>query len=327
MEKNEHISDHLVNYLLKEEKEQMVDPELADWLENSESNKQDFETYKKIWNESGSYIHPSVFDMEQAWKKVNEVNRKKSLFRKNLIKVGYVLSGTAASILVILTLSFFGIFTNQPESFVCITADYGNRSQIVLPDGSSIKLNAGSDASYFYNPKKRVREVKFQGEGYFDVAKSKVPFVVKLTNGLEVKVWGTSFNLQAYADDDVIQASLVEGCIELNHGTDKLVMKPGEIAVLDKRTNEIKRVEGILSHSYGWLDNKLYMSDMSLADVCKNLERWYDVEITLPPGLGEHIHYNGVIQEETVTDVLEALSHLSNISYHVKGKNISINSK
>lgn len=51
------------------------------------------------------------------------------------------------------------------------------------------------------------------------------------------------------------------------------------------------------------------------------------MEITLQPGLGEKIRYNGVIQEETVTDVMDALSRLSNISYHVKGKHISITSK
>ena len=65
----------------------------------------------------------------------------------------------------------------------------------------------------------------------------------------------------------------------------------------------------------------------SLGYICKYLERWYDVEITLQPGLGEKIRYNGVIQEETVTDVMDALSRLSNISYHVKGKHISITSK
>ena len=106
-----------------------------------------------------------------------------------------------------------------------------------------------------------------------------------------------------------------------------LRMKPGEIAIFDKETNKIKQIEGVLSHSYGWLDNKLYMEDMSLSVVCKYLERWYDVEITLQPGLGEKIRYNGVIQEETVTDVMDALSRLSNISYHVKGKHISITSK
>ena len=69
------------------------------------------------------------------------------------------------------------------------------------------------------------------------------------------------------------------------------------------------------------------MEDMPLSVVCKYLERWYDVKIMLQPGLGENIRYNGVIQEETVTDVMNALSRLSKIHYHVTGKNISITSK
>ena len=76
-----------------------------------------------------------------------------------------------------------------------------------------------------------------------------------------------------------------------------------------------------------WAKESVFFKSKSLGYICKYLERWYDVEITLQPGLGEKIRYNGVIQEETVTDVMDALSRLSNISYHVKGKHISITSK
>ena len=120
---------------------------------------------------------------------------------------------------------------------------------------------------------------------------------------------------------------MIEGHIELEHQNDRLVMKAGEMAEFDKRTNRLEQVEGDLSHSYGWLKNKLYMDDMSLADVCKYLERWYNVDIAVQEDLGEQIRYNGVIQEDTIAEVMEALSKLSNIAYHVKGKHISITSK
>ena len=210
---------------------------------------------------------------------------------------------------------------------VSMTADYGSRSEVVLPDGSTVKLNAGSNLVYSYNSKEKIREVDFRGEAFFDVSKSKTPFVVNLANGLKVKVWGTSFNLRAYTDDELVQASLVEGCIELNHDDDKLIMNAGEMAIFNKQTDQIERVSGILSHSYSWLENKLYMDNMSLSEVCKYLSRWYNVNITVNKKLGDSIHYNGVIQEETIIDILEALSRLSNISFQVKGKNISITSK
>ena len=66
--------------------------------------------------------------------------------------------------------------------------------------------------------------MNFQGEGFFDVSKNKIPFVIKMNNGLRLKVHGTSFNLQAYTDEKTVEASLVEGCIELDHGNEKLLM-------------------------------------------------------------------------------------------------------
>lgn len=326
MEGKELINDHIVNYLLGGEKE-ITDPVLQEWLAGSESNRQELERYRRIWEESANYMDMDVFDTNRAWVKVDKVNHRKVSLQRRLKNISYALSGVAAAVLLMVALSLTGWFDREQEVTVSLTADYGNRSEIVLPDGSTVKLNSGSEVTYAYNPQKKVREIRFQGEGYFDVSKSKRPFVVKMANGVEVKVLGTTFNLKAYPDDPTIRASLIEGHIELEHQNDRLVMKAGEMAEFDKRTNRLEQVEGDLSHSYGWLKNKLYMDDMSLADVCKYLERWYNVDITVQGDLGEQIHYNGVIQEDTIVEVMEALSKLSNIVYHVKGKHISITSK
>ena len=88
--------------------------------------------------------------------------------------------------------SKMGVFDKQPEMLVRMTADYGSRSEVVLPDSSVVKLNSGSDITYSYNAKEKIREVNFQGEGFFDVSKNKIPFVIKMNNGLRLKVHGTS---------------------------------------------------------------------------------------------------------------------------------------
>ncbi|WP_075558018.1 FecR family protein [Parabacteroides timonensis] len=324
MEEKERISEHIINYFLEGGD---MDSTLDTWLKENESNKKDFYQYKRIWQESGRYTGSATFDENNAWMKIDEINQKKENKRTLLRNLLYTVSGVAASVLVIFVLSFWGILDKQSNVMVSMTADYGSRSEVVLPDGSTVKLNAGSNLVYSYNSKEKIREVDFRGEAFFDVSKSKTPFVVNLANGLKVKVWGTSFNLRAYTDDELVQASLVEGCIELNHDDDKLIMNAGEMAIFNKQTDQIERVSGILSHSYSWLENKLYMDNMSLSEVCKYLSRWYNVNITVNKKLGDSIHYNGVIQEETIIDILEALSRLSNISFQVKGKNISITSK
>lgn len=326
MKEHTDIGHHIINYLFSEEKE-LKDPVLIEWLDKSESNKRVFDQYEKIWSESGHYVNASAFDPDAAWEQIHEINRKKQKTGRRLHHLYYVISGVAASALILFALSFTGIFEKSTEVSVEMKAEHGSRSDITLPDGSTVKLNSGSNIIYSYNRKKKIREVTFMGEGFFKVAKNDIPFVVKLENGPEIRVLGTSFNLQAYPEDQIIQTSLLQGCVELVYGNEKLMMKSGDIAAFDKETDHLRLMDGTLAHAYGWIENKLYMNDMSLTDVCRYLERWYNVKIVLPAELGENIHYNGVIQEETISDVMDALSRLSNIGYHVKGKNINITSK
>ena len=300
MEKKKQIGEHIVDHLSERMNEEIVDPVLDEWLAEDESNQEDFKRYKEIWKETGSYLEQETFNAQYAWDKIDRINKKRYNKRKRLVNIGYIISGVAATLLLVLGFSKMGVFDKQPEMLVRMTADYGSRSEVVLPDSSVVKLNSGSDITYSYNAKEKIREVNFQGEGFFDVSKNKIPFVIKMNNGLRLKVHGTSFNLQAYTDEKTVEASLVEGCIELDHGNEKL---------------------------YSWLEDKLYMDHMPLASVCKYLERRYDVTIHLQKDLGNSIHYDGVIQEETITDILGVLSRLSDISYNVKGKNISITSK
>lgn len=323
MEDEKQIKEAIVDYLLEGGE---ASPALAEWLAASEANRRLFGQYKRIWDESRLYTSPDAFDADRAWRKIQATNRRQMRLHRLGRDVLWAASGVAASLLVLLVLSLSGVLRRGTDWQVSMKADYGSRSEIRLPDGSHVRLNSGSEVAYLYNGKEKIREVQFQGEGFFDVAKSDDPFVIQTAGGLKVRVWGTSFNLQAYENEPFVQAALVEGCIELESPSGKRLMKPGEMVSYDKNTHEMKVSDGILSHSYGWLDNKLYMDNMPLSAICTYLERCYNVEITLQPGLEEK-RYNGVIQEETLSDVLDALSRLSNIDYHVKGKHICITSK
>ncbi|MDR0844350.1 MAG: DUF4974 domain-containing protein [Tannerella sp.] len=323
---NIHIGLHIVEYLLNGGKDSIDDPVLAEWLAANESNKIDLMKYKKIWEESRYFTGMELFDRESAWKKIDAINQRKERFRKRLTHFSYAVSGAAAAVLLLFTFSYMGLKDDTTVD-VSMTANYGSRSEMVLPDGSKVKLNAGSSIRYAFDRKKNTRELQFQGEGFFDVAKSESPFVVNMANGVQVKVLGTTFNLCAYEEDQTVQAALLEGNIELSHASEKLNLKPGEMAVYDKETNELKKENGVPAHAYGWVNNKIYMEHTSLAEVCKKLERCYNVEITLSGGIGETLHYDGVLQEESITDVLTALSRLSKIKYKMNGKHINITSK
>lgn len=323
------IGEHIVDHLSQEGQSLATNRELSDWAESSPENKAELNRYKKIWDASVDAPAIRKFDTDEAWQKVDSEIEIRNSRTRRIRNIGLVLSGVAASLLIFVSLNFFTDLFSSSEALISMTTTYGSRSEVTLPDGSLVKLNAGSNIKYHYDKVSQIRKVDFSGEAYFEVAKSNNPFEIRTPDGLKVKVLGTKFNLSTYPDDQTAQTSLFEGKVELSKaGIPAMVLKPGEMAVLDKTSNQISYDKGEISHATSWMQNKLYMENMSLADVCKYMERWYDVQIMLSDeSLGQKIHYTGVLREQTVIDVLNALCQLSAISYELKGKRITIKEK
>lgn len=329
MEEQFPLGEHLVDHLLNEEQSLAADSLLNEWQNTNPENKNEFGKYQKIWNATADVLTLQKFDSERAWDHVDSTLETLKTRTRRLKNIVLVVSGMAASLLIFLSLSFYTDLFSTSGATLSMRTTYGSRSEVVLPDGSIVKLNAGSNLDYHYDKINQTRKVDFSGEAFFEVAKSKKPFVIETSDGLKVKVLGTKFNLSTYPEDRMAQTSLFEGKVELSQkGSPSLILEPGQMAILDKKLNEIKYTEGEISHTTSWMQNKLYMENMSLHEVCTKLERWYDVRITLASSdLGEKIHYTGVLKEQTVLDVLNALCHLSSISYKLNGKEITISGK
>lgn len=300
--------------------------EFATWVNSNKENLEDLEKYQKIWDASGKVASSKEYKSGEGWQKVDAEIQKSKTRKLFISKLVYAASGIAATLIILISLNFYFNKNESFNNFLLVSTEYGNRSEVVLPDGTMVSLNAGSDIEYAFDRKKEIRTVNFSGEAYFKVAKSHQPFVVNTNEGLQVKVLGTEFNLSAYADETEIFTTLLEGSVELsNDQGEKLLMVPGQIARYQKGSNDLSIVEGNPKHNYGWLDDKIYLDDLTLAETAKLLERKYGVKINLfPVGLGNEIHYTGVLEEESIIDVLDALKHLSGIQYEISGKEVTI---
>jgi ferric-dicitrate binding protein FerR (iron transport regulator) len=320
------INQHIKDYFLDENVE-TIPRELQEWIDESHHNRKEFETYRKIWNEIRKIYAAKNFDAEFAWEKVNEINRRKLARQRRKSRIIHFASGAAASILLCVSLYFSDFFRDDvaPALAIEMETTRGSRSEVALPDGSTVKLNSGSKISYVYNSKEKIREIVFSGEGFFEVAKDKRPFVITTPEGLQIKVLGTTFNLSAYADEKTIETTLIEGAVEIRNADNRLTLAPGETVSYDKTKNTLQHIDK--TGSYRWLKSEIYMDNMSLGELCKRLERTCDVNITLQEGLGEKIHYNGTLREENIGDMLDNLQKLSKIKYRMKGKDIQITSK
>ena len=233
-----------------------------------------------------------------------------------------------------------------------ILVPYGSKNLVVLPDSTKVLLNAGARLKYPVSYDGKTREVFLQGEGFFDVTEDKEhPFIVK-TNGLDIKVHGTKFNLMANADDNIIEAMLVEGAIEIlgvkdakSEGNANLMMTPGQkltlqkekdsYSVLDKEeettltipkemVEPVKIKNAVLSEksdaaelSTAWTENRMVFVKERFEIVKTRLERWYgvDIEVRNPEILD--YRFTGTFDKETFEQAMSALSKAAHCDFKI----------
>lgn len=192
-----------------------------------------------------------------------------------------------------------------------ITTPYGAKTQFTLPDGSLVWLNSGSTFSY---PSRfdGERVVELTGEAYFIVEKQKEPFKIKTRYG-EVEVFGTKFNVKAY-ENETFLTTLESGSVVFTNIYGKQArLEPGTQVLFDAQNFKLRRVETKLFTS--WKDGQLIFRDEPLQNIITQLERWYNVKIVLKEERIKNLKYNGTIEMESFSEVLELIKVTTPIKY------------
>ncbi len=190
----------------------------------------------------------------------------------------------------------------------------GEKSQLVLPDGSRVWLNSESTISYPSNFMDGHREIKLSGEAYFEVAKLKGTDFTVQTHDYNVRVLGTKFNVTAYSDFGRTETSLIEGKIEIKKGKQTLEVMPGQTVTFADNKFDVKTVNA--SGMARWKDNVFDFDRVTFKELVKRLERWYDVEIDIKNPELDGIVYSGIFKnEETIDEVLHTFQLTLPISY------------
>lgn len=185
-------------------------------------------------------------------------------------------------------------YQDKPEEIVdleegivnqlALTTPRGGTYQLTLSDGTVVWLNAASTLKYPSRFAGDERVVELEGEGYFEVAKSTMPFKVK-SAGQEVAVLGTTFNISAYSNQQETKTTLVEGRVKvtlLNSGTDNetgfsRILAPGQQATNSGSTLALHTVD---TDSYtAWKDGYFNFDGITPAAAFTQLERWYDIDV------------------------------------------------
>ncbi|TCC87956.1 FecR family protein [Pedobacter frigiditerrae] len=171
--------------------------------------------------------------------------------------------------------------TKNPNNQVLnkITIPRGGKYKITLPDGTQVWLNSSSSLSFptaFYGNE---RKVMLTGEAYFEVAKNKnMPFKVDVAGKQEVEVLGTHFNISAFPEDSNIMTTLLEGSVNVNTSSSKVLIKPGEM-VVNNLKNKLAVVPADIEEVMAWKNDMFIFNNENITSIMKKISRWYDVEI------------------------------------------------
>lgn len=339
---------------------------LSVWLDQSRSNKLVFATLKKvnIEIESNSSQNQSLVDksynkfLEHIEAHENLKNLEKKLTIKNTRKNFLRYAAMIAVVLSIATGTFFlghGFYFPSEESYYEVEVPYGGRSNIMLPDGSEVWLNAGSRLKYSRQFGYNSREVFLEGEAFFNVEKSKHEFIVH-TSDLDIRVLGTSFNVKSYPDEDKIEATLIEGIIRIEREkADKPVfLKPKEKFTFQKSikkssvysTQELKKDDNApvkeltvdekiipriqifeninTQECISWKEGDLIFNKEPLEVLAKKLARKYDINFEFTDEGLKNYSYSGTLRDFPLEQVLKALELTSPVKYSIEGKIVKL---
>jgi transmembrane sensor len=200
----------------------------------------------------------------------------------------------------------------------------GGEYQLVLPDGSRVWLNAASSITYPNVFSGNNRIVQLTGEAYFEVARdASRPFIVS-TGGMQVQVLGTAFNLMAYADEDVIEATLVKGAIRVIKGDQSKRISPGEQASLPNGKQEFDISDPDIEQVLAWKEGEFSFEGNDIKVIMRQIARWYDVQVVYQGDLSKVSLLGVISRKENANQLLEILEKTGKVHFNIDGRTITV---
>ena len=333
--------------LTDERKERMAEAILTEDLNNFRLNESDIEkvNFESIFKSLEARI------VHQELHEEPKIQKTKGILVFTRVAAVFLLSFLAGSIFT----HFWGRQGQNVEVTFCeIKAPLGGKSEVTLPDGSHVWLNAGSKIKYLNQFNQNNRNITLEGEAYFKVAKNtKLPFIVK-TGDLKIIAVGTEFNVKSYNDEGIIETTLVEGKVTIrndrqtNQSQKFIYLVPAQKAVYIRDQQELK-VEDmntikesnpeVIEPQKGvvyvaekidpvpiiaWKDNKLIFKGEEISNLAIKLGRKYNVTISFASENIKQYRFSGTLEDETLTQVLDVIKLTAPIDYELDGKEVKI---
>lgn len=303
-----HINDILAKHFSQAELTNEEQSILSEWSEN---NKNEYKAIEKSWNSVPDFEY-NQFNHKNAWVKIeNKIEDKTKI--KSIFKYAMV-----ASIALLLSIGSYNYFNNT-NIYISFENNSNTTKSITLDDGSIIDLAKHTTIEYqedFANN----RNVKLDGEAFFNVNRDeKHPFIITTLNG-EIEVLGTSFNINT--NNEITEVNVTSGLVEVRNTLSSIKLKKNETATINGST-----ITGITTNNpnyLSWKTGSFIFNDTPIKEVIHALNKYYSTEVILDKNTQTTCSITGVFEDQKIEDIVEAITLSCNLVFIKENNQITI---
>jgi transmembrane sensor len=287
---------------------------------------------------------PSDADLVSVWNQIQFGEKSQLSARRQLprLTLPLLLRGIAA--VGIVALGSFLVWqqtdkSRSPENRVVVNVNRLDvktaaleKRVVILPDGSTVKMNSRSKISYLSDFGKGNRELQLEGEAFFDVVPDSArPFRI-YTGRLQTTVVGTTFNISAYAEDPHIRVAVKTGKVEVaeqanNDEAHKLLLMPDQMSLFEKAGNELTATSFDPDIEFGWTYPVIVLKNADFQEIKRVIEKEYAVTFVVEKGLRVREEFSAKFENAPLAKVLDALNYTSRFQYNLIKDKIYITRK
>ncbi len=287
------------------------------WIARSEANCREFDELKQTWDLMDKTGHSQKINIDEEWTyHLNKIHSYK-VGKKNIFSLKRIIQ-VAAAVIFLFSIS---LVARHFLLHKFVNTRLAETTEISLPDGSKVTLNAHSKIIYSKNFALNNRMVRLTGEAYFEVRKDTALAFIITMNDAKIEVLGTLFNVKAYKKSDKIEVTVTEGKVSLYEKDlrkKQVIATRGERAVYDRNQKVVKKTINADQNYMAWKTRKLVFDNDNLSKVAETIGEVYHRKIVLANDGLDSCTLTTRFEEKDLNTVLKVLESTLDITIEQK---------
>ena len=301
--------------------------QLMEWFRQCASKEEFFMLFETAWKESPDEMPRDV--QERMYRRLSrELDEKKTKTILLRSRFSWKVWPQIAVACIIIVLGLVNYRMNDKQKQLStqnftVLAEKGQRAFITLPDSTKVWLNSDTKISYPADYGLKERNVTLVGEAYFEVAKNPDKRFIVEAKGMQVEALGTSFNVNAYQNDNKIIASLFSGSVRVSYDRHVAILKPHESVKVDLLNRSFSRYKDESMQNIAlWRKNEITFDGESLEEITHIMSRLYNTTICIEDESLKKVCYIGTIRNNNLENFIDIINLTTPVVYENKGDTI-----